>query len=90
MLKLEGQLIEKNRWNYQTYSQDIWNDEYNSCKGQHQSPISIRKSQLDYDPNLKPIILKNYDIEFDWVVSNQNLTGNTNMFICMFLLSEFI
>lgn len=39
-----------------------WYQKYNSCIGHRQSPIDIERDDVIYDPTLKPLVLKGYNV----------------------------
>lgn len=67
------------QWNYDNYAADAWQAEFSTCKGQQQSPINIKKETLRYNSSLKPFNFNKYDVEYDWIVSNKNLTCKSSI-----------
>jgi carbonic anhydrase len=57
-------------WNYQREGPDTWKHAFDSCEGEAQSPIDIRTSHVQYDPNLGPIFLNGYTTNISLYVWN--------------------
>ena len=48
------------QWDYQRNGPDTWPHRFDSCEGELQSPINIRRSHVEYDPNLHSLSLDSY------------------------------
>jgi len=60
----------QSEWNYQIHGPDVWPHIYPSCDGEKQSPINIEKKDVTYNPTLKPITFKDYDVFHQWNVTH--------------------
>lgn len=47
-------------WDYQRNGPDTWRYRFDSCEGELQSPINIRRSHVKYDQNLDSLFLDSY------------------------------
>lgn len=53
-----------------------WYLKYKDCIGNRQSPIDIEKSDVQYDPTLRPLRFEGYDLPIhDAQVTNDGHTG---------------
>jgi hypothetical protein len=52
-----------------------WNDKYEKCNGENQSPINIETNKTVYNKNLKGFQFINYDTIFTWDIIYDGYSG---------------
>lgn len=64
-------------WDYQRHGPDTWPHKIDSCEGELQSPIDIRRSHVQYSPNLTSLSLDSYTINKSSNIWNFTHNGHT-------------
>ena len=63
-------------WDYERNGPDKWPVDFQGCRGERQSPIDIQPGHARYNPRLRYLRLNNYDRNYLFNVTNNDLTSN--------------